>query len=392
MLRLENKKLEWGLSALFGIVSIAIMMAAFFYFNNQGSKVVQERTDRDVSDNGPVKSRRKQDAVVELDDVEKVHSDIANLRASLKDQKGDLPDSELGPSSPDSLELAVFSKSPRKPLAPGGGSIPSSASPEPDELVGDDDLFPSPSLRPSEMPDDLLPSVDVPPDEALTEETLLSYTGDTISERDEAVTLRAELSEPDAPGGDLSGNEIVFTLSDGIRTQLATAITDPKGRAQVLTPISLPAGFYNIKAQFAGDNHYLGSSTEVPFVVWEAIAGLSINGRGRLTEESEKASFSFSVEYTKKSDAPLGKVQLVDKSGKSDLDIYAEGFNWLIVTADNLALLQGSASLNGKSGFLFELLIADNGTPGKGKDFFELSIYGVPVASGLIDSGNIVVN
>ncbi len=325
MFRLENRKLEWGLSAFFGIVSVTIMLAAFIYINGQGNKIVHERTDRNGSDSGLVKAgkaREQQDAGDGLDNTEKVHSDIANLRAILKDQNKDLPPSELGQSSSDSLELAVLLKAPRKPLVPSDGSIPSSTSPETDESVGDDDLLPSPDLHPSEVPDDPVPSPDLPPDEAPIAEALLSYTGDTVSERNEPVILRAQLSEPGVRDGDLSGNEILFTLTDGVRTQLATATTDSFGTAQVLTPISLPAGFYDIKATFAGDDHYLSSSTEIPFVVWEAITGLNIKGRGRLAEESEKASFSFAAKYTKKSDAPLGQLQFVDRSGESDISIY----------------------------------------------------------------------
>ncbi len=385
MLEPKNRKLEWILSAIFGVGSVALMLFSFAYFSNQGNEVVLERNDRDVSDNSSVgagKTEEQQDLEVGLDDVEEKYSDIADLKANLKDQVL----FSLG-----SQEVTATTK------VPLGWSIAASASVEPDPPVGDsdppagDDNPPVGDDHPPVADDDPLPPPDPPSFEEIKVDTLINYTGATIGQRNGTVVLKAELSETDTPAGDLSGNEIVFILSDGISTQLATATTDSSGTAQVSTPVSLPAGFYDINATFEGDGHYLGSSTEVPFVIWEAIAGLNISGRGWLTEDSEKVNFGFNAKYTKNSDVPRGQLRLVDRSGESDLNIYTEGFNWLVVTSDNLALLQGSASLNGESGYSFELLVSDNGTPGKGKDFFELSIFGVPVASGLIDNGNIVV-
>jgi hypothetical protein len=386
MLEPENRKLEWVLSAIFGVGSVVFILVFFAYFSNQADTVGPERNHRrTVSENGPVKAGQTQgqpDSKGQLDDPEEKHPGIASSKAGSKDQHREALSREVVLAALGRQEATLtidVSGSPEAPFKIGqlvGTSSPNAIT------RGDDDHSPGPEKPSSDQP---APAV------VSKESTLLSYTGDTVGQRNSTVVLKAELFETEAPRGDVSGNEVVFTVTDGISTQIATAITDSNGTAQVSTPVSLPAGLYDIKVAFVGDDYRLGSSTEASFVAWEAIAGLNINGSGWLAEDSEKVSFGFSIKYTKKSDVPQGQLQIVDKSKESGLDIQTEGFNWLVVTSDNLALLQGSASLNGESGYLFEMLVSDNGTPGKGKDFFELSIYGVPVASGLIDGGNIVI-
>ena len=223
-----------------------------------------------------------------------------------------------------------------------------------------------------------------------TEDTLLNYFGEAISKKDTTATLRAQLSEPDVSVGDLSGKEIVFTITDGTNNQIVSGTTDSSGVAEISVGMINPSGLYDISAAFEGDQyHGPSSSARTPFVIWEP--GPHINGGGWLLNEGKKTNFGFTAKYTKDSNVPLGQLQVVDRSGATDLNIHAEGFNWLVATADDIALLRGSAIVNGQTSLPFELLVSDNGAPGKGSDTFELNIFGLPPISGVIDGGNIVV-
>lgn len=124
-------------------------------------------------------------------------------------------------------------------------------------------------------------------------------------------------------------------------------------------------------------------------MIWEP--GPHINGGGWLLDEGKKTNFGFTAKYAKDSDVPLGQLQAVGRSGATDLNVHAEGFNWLVANAAGVALLQGSASVNGQTSLPFDLIVSDNGTPGKDSDTFELTVIGIPPISGVIKGGNIVV-
>ncbi len=227
--------------------------------------------------------------------------------------------------------------------------------------------------------------------EVAKEDTLLGYAGETISKRNNSSVLRAQLSETDTPVGDLNGKQIVFTLTDGISTQIATTTTDQNGLAQITTLITVPAGLYNISASFSGGDYYLDSlSANTPYVVWEPIDGTNISGGGWLIKTGEKTNFGFTAKYKKNEDWLQGQLQVVDRS--TDTSIHADGFDWLVVTTDDVAMLQGMATINGVSGHSFRMIVQDQGTPGKGKDTFELQVDGLTLVSGVLDGGNIVVH
>ncbi len=400
MLKPKNIKLEWVLMALFGIGSVAFLLVALAYVSNQGNQIAPEPTGREITEDSPSavkQAQKQQEADAQPDDAQEKRLAEAGLKGdkvvafSLKSQEiAALPEASGAPETKIEIDEPIESDGridPDKPIetdqAPKPGEPAETDNPS---VIGDGDEEPLPPADPDGEEDP------PPVPEPSKEDTFLSYTGETISQRNSTAILQAELLETEAPAGDLSGNKVIFTLSDGARTQVATAITDADGQAEVSTLVSLPAGPYELQADFAGGSHLAGSSTDVPFVIWEAIDGLNVSGRGWLTDDSEKVSFGFSAKYAKDSEVPLGQLQLVDRSGESDLNIRTEGFNWLVVSSDNLAFLQGQASVNGVSGYSFELLVSDNGTPGKGKDFFELSIYGLTIVSGFIDGGNIAVH
>ncbi len=220
--------------------------------------------------------------------------------------------------------------------------------------------------------------------------TAITYSGDTMSRKYETAALRAELTATNGTPDDFSGKPVVFTLSDGVITQTAAAVTDSQGMAETPVSIALPIGIYDISVAFAGDSEFTASSSPaVPFVVWEPDPGINVNGAGWLEKDGSRISFGLAATYRKNSPAAVGRLQLFDHStGKR---IRLENFTWLIPIANNVTMLHGLASVNGESGHAFTLTVSDKARPGAGADTFTLELDGLPFISDTLAGGNIVI-
>ena len=97
----------------------------------------------------------------------------------------------------------------------------------------------------------------------VTRPTVTTYTGDTSGDYHDSVTLSAHL-EDDATSAALSGKSINFTLG----TQSCSDSTDGSGDASCsITLNQIPGSGYTVKAEFAGDSVYTGSSDSKSFTI-----------------------------------------------------------------------------------------------------------------------------
>jgi PKD repeat protein len=234
----------------------------------------------------------------------------------------------------------------------------------------------------------------------VTHETVtLEYLGDVFGQRDEFIHVAAQLVEDDdGYPGDLAGKTVSFTLDGGeTEPELIEGQTNAGGLADIPDQVRLLSisGLYTMTSAFDGDAYYQAASDQVPFTVWEAIPGLKVTGGGWLTRidpvtaEGDKCTFGFNAKYTNDgSGYPVGEFQMRDHGTRQRFA--AEGFDWLILTAEGVGILQGSCTIDGEGGHTFRMWITDEGTPGKGADTFELWIDGVPYVGGTIEAGNIM--
>jgi len=108
---------------------------------------------------------------------------------------------------------------------------------------------------------------------------------------------------------------------------------------------------------------------------------------------SPKNTFGFWSEYRAEWTGPQGEVSFNDHA---DTKVKAAGVNRLEITGST-ATVTGTATVNGSSGYRFQLTIADDGTPGHGSDTFDLRLTADldPLwtyrATGTLRGGNIVV-
>ena len=93
--------------------------------------------------------------------------------------------------------------------------------------------------------------------------TVLTYTGATVGDHGDPVTLAAGLVEQ-VGSAPVAGRTVTFVLAG---TETCSAVTDASGTAScTVTPME-SAGSYSVVATFAGDGVALGSSTSATFVV-----------------------------------------------------------------------------------------------------------------------------
>ena len=99
------------------------------------------------------------------------------------------------------------------------------------------------------------------------EETTIHYTGDTLIAQGLTAHMAGVLREDDiAP---ISGATVTFTLGSGPNAQTCPASTDLTGTANCdISPVDQPLGPGTVRAQFAGNVRYLGSSDQASTLVF----------------------------------------------------------------------------------------------------------------------------
>ncbi len=104
--------------------------------------------------------------------------------------------------------------------------------------------------------------------------TNLAYNGATSGDFNDAVTLKATLTDA-ATSGALSGKPVVFTLG----SQTCSGSTDVLGNAScTLTITQDPGSVGTVSAAFAGDSTYLSSSASSPFSITKEETTTSYTG------------------------------------------------------------------------------------------------------------------
>lgn len=220
--------------------------------------------------------------------------------------------------------------------------------------------------------------------------TSLSYSGDLIQATGGQAVLNAKLTDA-VSGLGITGKAVSFTLG----SQTIDAVTNSDGVATAPLTISQPQGIYTVTANFAGDDLYLpSSSTPSYFVVYDPLSGMKATGGGWIGTTSGKANLGFNVEYKNGAAVPSGQLQYRDHG--IDLTVHSAAFDWLVFMG-NTAIFEGSATVNGITGYSLRVEAVDYAEPGSGIDSFSISIrdaQGVEFykAGGILQKGNIQVH
>ncbi|HUE07331.1 MAG TPA: hypothetical protein VMP41_07875, partial [Acidimicrobiales bacterium] len=94
------------------------------------------------------------------------------------------------------------------------------------------------------------------------EESTLTYTGPTVAQNGQPLTLSGALTTDDpALGAPIAGRSVAFQLGSGSSAQTCSAVTDPTGTATcTIASVNQPQGPIPVTDSFAGDAYYKTAS------------------------------------------------------------------------------------------------------------------------------------
>lgn len=122
----------------------------------------------------------------------------------------------------------------------------------------------------------------------------------------------------------------------------------------------------------------VSAATVIPPVPIVRYSFAPVSGGGcqiaSIYDSKEKAHFDFEAQY--RDGAPAGKFHLMDHGNTTTpkLKVHSESITTLTISGNN-ATFKGDVSVNGISGYSFEVYVEDNAEPGVGNDRFKISIY-----------------
>jgi hypothetical protein len=93
------------------------------------------------------------------------------------------------------------------------------------------------------------------------EETGLTYTGATVAQNGQPLSVSGVLTSDEVGGPPIVGRTVTFTLGSGTTAQTCSAVTDPTGTANcTIASVEQSPGPIPVTDTFVGDNYYLSAS------------------------------------------------------------------------------------------------------------------------------------
>ncbi len=199
--------------------------------------------------------------------------------------------------------------------------------------------------------------------------TALSFTCDTLKPVGGMVHVSGRLTCLSSGIG-VDGRTVTVTLG----AQTMNIVTDGTGLAEAYIPVTQQQGIYMAYASFNGEANYKPSGSQGQFVViYDPFSGQKVTGGGWILNGSGKCNFGFNAEYKSGASIPAGQVQYVDHL--NGLNVHS-GLLTYLVFIGNKAILYGDCTVNGMSGYGFELAVTDVTEAGQGTDGLGITITG----------------
>jgi hypothetical protein len=159
-----------------------------------------------------------------------------------------------------------------------------------------------------------------------------------------------------------------------------------------LTPVSPWIILFDVKSLNPGNHPVnLVPESRATYGIW---SGQVTGGGCRIQSPgnpAKKANFGF-VAKQKEGEDPSGNLQYVDHD--TEMKLHSDSIDFITVPGNN-ATFNGTATIDGTSGYYFKVYIEDNGEPGDA-DYFKIEIpdYGIAgyVAEGQLQGGNIQIH
>ncbi|KCZ73370.1 parallel beta-helix repeat (two copies) [Candidatus Methanoperedens nitroreducens] len=194
-----------------------------------------------------------------------------------------------------------------------------------------------------------------------------------------------------------------FSATDSLSgiTTIAGNLTNMTGESEEVSSGFIPApGVYTLVVDATDQAGNAAISGPVFFVVYDPEGGF-VTGGGWFNPDSEstlpdgRANFGFVARY--KNGNFTGNLEFQYKD--ADIDLKDTTIDWLVISGVS-AQFQGTGTINGTGLYTFRVQAKDNGEPGAGADYFDITIWdGIDTeadpyhkAKNILEGGNIVVH
>ncbi len=209
-------------------------------------------------------------------------------------------------------------------------------------------------------------------------ETSIVYTGDTTAVFGFGSLLSAKLSDSVVSGAPIGGRTVTFTVNGANYT--GTTVVSGQTNNVTLNPFPpLMPGSYTVTVNFAGDSHYLASSTTGTLVV--ANNDCKITGGNTRSANNGRGGFNVQPDGA----GVKGELQFQNNS----IDFHAHTMTAVGCSPDKTKAWFAGVGTNGQT---FVAYVEDNGEPGR-NDIFKIWINGVAQnGNGALTGGNIQIH
>ncbi len=200
-----------------------------------------------------------------------------------------------------------------------------------------------------------------------------------------------------------AGTELSFSATDSLSgvSTVVGSLTNTTGESKEVSSGFIPLpGVYTlvVNAIDRADNMVAGDP--VFFVVYDPKGGFATGG-GWFNPDSNstlpggRANFGFEAKY--KNGNATGNLEFQYKD--ADINLKSMTIDWIVISGVS-AQFQGTGTINGTGLYTFRVLAKDNGEPGAGVDYFDISIWNgtntnadpYHKAKNILEGGNIVVH
>ena len=190
--------------------------------------------------------------------------------------------------------------------------------------------------------------------------------------------------------GDLSKAAVSVSLVPAVSStpSIPCAVINTNGSLKA-TCANVPVNAYTVQWTLSG-NYYAGPQVNTVLAVYDPSLGF-VTGSGRLVQNGVAAEFSISVKYQKDGKLSGGGVTYIEHRATGDFTVRSTALTSMSIVGTT-AVVQGQASVNGTGAYPLQVVVTDNGEPGRNDTFGLQAGSSVGFNPATLTAGNIQVH
>ena len=207
------------------------------------------------------------------------------------------------------------------------------------------------------------------------------------------ITLQGALQQAaDGSLGDINKGVVTMTLLPAVAgaANISCPVTNTNGALSAICS-NVPVDAYTVQWSIGG-NYFQGPAANSVLAVYDPSLGF-VTGSGSVRDNGVAADFAISVKYLK-AGSLSGGITYIEHRAAGDVTVASTNLASLSLVGTT-AIIYAQATVNGVAGYMLQLNVTDNGTPGINRDTLGLQVSGrtltppISFAPAAITAGNI---